>query len=233
MFIKHLRADMKQLVREPILLFFALLPILLIAVFKLIMVYGGPELMLRTGFNLIRYYIYLVTLSYLLIPVMAGTVMGFFMLEERDSGVMNLLRVTPMGFAGYLVNRFFLPVMLTAIYGIAVWVFMGNGYHGIGILALLLVYLSVETVMIGVFVAMISEDKVRGLTNAKAVSAVTLFGLADLMPIIWVRYLALATPQYQLFYLMDRGDPEAVIFGLAIHGVWLSLIMNKAMERLA
>lgn len=228
----HLRADMQQMKREPIMLLFALLSLLLIGVFKGIVSVGAPILYDYTGIDLMTYEMYMVAMVYMLQPLMLGTVMGFFMLDEKDARIFELLRVTPLGISGYLMNRLLLPVLLTVVYTLVGYVVLGMKVHGLLALISILVFLSFETVGIGLFIVLVSEDKVKGLTNAKVVSAMVVFGFVNLIPLPAVQTLGRFAPQYYITAIISSMDISSLLVGILVHILWLGLVIRLAFKRL-
>ena len=45
----------------------------------------------------------------------AGGISGFALLEDRDEGILTVMRVTPLGRTGYLTGRLLFPVLLAAV----------------------------------------------------------------------------------------------------------------------
>lgn len=232
MLFVYLKSDFKQLAREPIMLLFAMLSLLLIGVFWLLLNLGAPILYDYTGFNLRIYEPYVLAMCYLLQPLMLGTVMGFFILDEKDAKITELLRVTPLGFSGYLMNRLMLPVVLTMVYVVTGWIVLGQSLHSAAYLPLIMLFCSAQTVMVGLYVAIISEDKVNGLTNAKAVSASILFGFATLFPQPTVTLIAMFTPQYYVTEAVLGMDTYIGLLGLLVHGLWVAVVIHFAKKRL-
>ncbi len=227
-----LKSDLKQIRREPILVLFACLSLLLIIVFKLLVLTLFPVIKEYTGFELMSYYPYVVTMVYLLQPLMLGTVMGFFMLDEKDAHIFELLRVTPLGLSGYLKNRLLLPVVMTGMYNFLGWVVLGRSLHGVKQLLWIIGFTCLQTIAIGIFIAMVSDDKVKGLTNAKAVSVVTIFGLLDLFQQPIVAKIGLLTPQYYVSLAINNKGYDVMIIGLVVHIVWVLLILKWSIRRM-
>lgn len=229
---KHLQTDMKQIKEEPIMLLFVLLSLVLVLVFKGIVEIGGPSLKAYTGFDLLEYHIYIVSMVYMLQPLMLGTVMGFFMLDEKDAKIFELLRVTPLGISGYMVNRLLLPVILNLIYMVIGYLLLGHLVHEAIALLPISLFLTMETIGIGLFIAMVSEDKVKGLTYAKAVGVLIVFGFVDVIPIPAMKLIGRFVPQYYVTAMVQEWWHWDALIGLVIHGIWLWLIYRRAIRRL-
>lgn len=228
----YLKSDLKQIGREPIMVLFALLSLLLILVFKVLVLVVFPLIYRTTGFDLMIYYPYVVALVYLLQPVMLGTVMGFFMLDEKDAHIFELLRVTPMGLTGYLGNRLLLPVILTGFYTIIGWLVLGRSVHDFYHLLWIMLFTGIQTIGVGIFIAMVSEDKVKGLTNAKAVSVVTVFGFIDLFQSTLASRIGLLTPQYYVSLAIGGQVSGLMFVGLLVNIFWTMVVLKWSMRRL-
>lgn len=230
--ITHLKSDLKQMQQEPIMLLFALLSLLLIGVFKLIITYGTPIIFDLVHLNLLDYEVYILSMVYMLQPMMLGMVIGFFMLDEKDAKIFELLRVTPLGLSGYLINRLLIPNLLIIVYTFIGYLTLGQHIHSAILLIPIIIYLSIQTVGVGLFIAIVSEDKVKGLTYAKAVSGLMLFGFVNLMPIAFVKDLGRLVPQYYLTETLVNPSLVVLLTGLIIHCTWLLLICRSALKRL-
>jgi len=230
--LNYLRSDLKQLSREPIMVLFALLSLVLILVFKGILTYASPVLYNYTGFNLMAYSKYVLVMAYLLHPLMLGTVTGFFMLDEKDGGIFDLLRVTPLGFKGYLINRLLLPCLLTVIYTIFTWIVLGQSHHSLWVLCPILLMALLQTTMVGIYIPQISDDKVKGLTNAKAVSALTLFGFLDLFGNRVISLFGYLTPQYYTALAVNESNSLLLLLGIGVHLCWMLIILKASLNKL-
>ncbi len=111
-----LRTDIKQIVRDPIMVILMAAPLLMIALFKVMLVFLLPFLETKYSFNLSYLYPYILAFIMLMIPGILGIVTGFMMLDERDGNIAELMAVTPLGRTGYLVNRLSLSALISIIY---------------------------------------------------------------------------------------------------------------------
>ena len=97
-----LKADIKVISREPILLLFMVLPVIMFIVFRGIISFGEVYLYKLTNIVLWDYYGYILAGILLITPSMLGTVAGFLMIDERDIKINELISVTPIGYIGYI-----------------------------------------------------------------------------------------------------------------------------------
>ena len=107
--------DFLSIVREPIMIVFAILPLFIIILFRLGLSPLSDFLENKIEFVLIDFKIYFIVFTFVMTPYMTGVLAGFLMLDERDGNIFELLLTTPSGFSGYLISRLFIPITLTTI----------------------------------------------------------------------------------------------------------------------
>lgn len=222
-----LKADMKMIVREPILVLFMLLPVLIFTVFKAVTVFLVPLLDGLTGFDLTPYYGYVLAGALLMTPGMLGTVAGFLMIDERDASIFELMSITPAGYSGYIANRLLIPFVGGMFYTIA-------GYHALGIYPVglpTLLYIAIlagaDGMMIGLLLFRLADDKVKGLTYSKGLGAFTALAMADLLKMPWISGLAALTPFYWINRLINNPDGvRTVVLAAIVHAAWLGLAVK-------
>ncbi|MBI9011745.1 MAG: hypothetical protein JEZ08_05885 [Clostridiales bacterium] len=228
----HLKLDLKQMQQEPIMFLFALLSLLLIGVFKLIITYGTPIILDLVHLNLLNYEVYILSLVYMLQPMMLGMVIGFFMLDEKDAKIFELLRVTPLGLSGYLMNRLLIPILLNGLYTLIGYLTLGQHIHSAIYLIPIIIFSSIQMVGVGIFIAIVSEDKVKGLTYSKAISGLIIFGFVNLIPNVFLNGLGRFFPQYYITEILVSPSLLILLVGLTIHCIWLFFISRSALKRL-
>lgn len=228
----HLKADWKQIRQEPMMLLFAFLSIVLIVVFRLILNIVPPLLMEWLDFDLLVYKSYIISMVYMLHPMMVAMVIGFFMLDEKDAKIFELLRVTPLGFSGYMINRLIVPGILVVIYGIITYIVLGHEVHSFLVLIPIIIFMILEMIGIGMFIPMVSEDKVKGLTNTKAISGFLVFGFFDLLPIAWLQIVAKCVPFYYVTKVTTDFSFLWVLVGLIVHMIWLVIVYKFSVRKL-
>ena len=206
MLIRHFKSHFLQILRDPIIIIMFFVPLLLAAFVRLGLHILIPFLEARMSLDLSYY------LSYILVSVMVmsaislGIVMGFIIIDDKDGRILELMGVTPSGKLGYLASRFMFVVFFTFFYSISVY-FIIN----IQILSILrLILLTVELCMLGasaaLFLAVISNDKVKALTYAKALNIVAVFCYADLLKSSTLQFVAKAFPTYWMMkQVLNKG----------------------------
>jgi len=221
---KCLKSDIKQIIREPILLMFLLIPFLVFLVAKVLTVYLYPIIMNKYQIDLNMYNQYLMVMMLLMTPNLLGTVFGFIMIDERDSKITDLMVVTPMGTGGYLINRMITPFILTIVYTIIGYFIMGIHRVSINILILSGILLGLESIFFGTAIYKLSDDKVKALTYVKGLNIVILLAFVELTKINWLINISKVFPHYwigQLLMSDELANLQLLIPTISIHLIWL------------
>lgn len=221
---KCLKSDIKQIMREPILLMFLIVPFLVFLITKLLIAYLYPVIMNKYQIDLNTYNQYLLVMMLLMTPNLLGTVFGFIMIDERDSKITDLMVVTPMGTAGYLINRMITPFMLTIVYTVIGYFIMGIYQVNISILILSGILLGLESVFFGTAIYKLSDDKVKALTYVKGLNIVILLAFVELTKINWLINISKIFPHYwigQLLINNELANLQLIISTISVHLIWL------------
>ncbi len=226
--IASLKADLKMIVRDPILALFFILPLIISFTFKLLVIFLTPVIYDSFSLDLTPYYGYILAFSILVTPLMLGTVSGFLMIDERDSRIQELIKITPIGYRGYLTNRLMLPFFGSIVYALAAY-FILNIYD-IGLLQLLLIcFLSgLQGIIVGYILYRLAADKVQGLTYSKGFGIFNILALADIFEIRWVSMIAALTPFYWITRLIVNYSMNTVLMAITVHMLYLWGIKNMS-----
>lgn len=228
MSIKMTLADIKRVFREPILLLLIVVPVFTVIFVKLIIAFGASLLLKETGFDLSLYNGYVLSVGLLMSPTTLGAVVGFIMIDDRDESIVQLMSITPMGYSGYIVNRLLLPFILSIVY--SVFTYLVLGIYTLGFLKLLYIsiLIGIESIMIGLLLYSFSDNKVKGLTNSKAMSGLILPSLADLLKIRLVTVIAGFVPFYWISSLILKPDTALnLLLPLVVHCFWLFIAWSR------
>jgi hypothetical protein len=230
--ITHLRNDLKQIMRDPIMAALMLAPLFLIAVFKLIVVLLVPFILTRTGFDASPYMDYVFVFVIMMCGALLGIVTGFMMIDERDGHISELMSVTPLGREGYLFNRLLFAAVSAFLYSIL-------GYYVLGIVELPIIavlftaLLSANyAIIIGLLIFSFADDKVKGLTFAKAINSLSLFAFTDLFSLKWLTVLSWFFPPYWITQVV-RFPHSFLNYGLAllVNLGWLVFLIRHYWKR--
>ncbi|MFQ5639406.1 MAG: hypothetical protein ACE5IR_15585 [bacterium] len=207
--------DARGVLRDPMLRWMVLLPLLIAAVIR----WGVPvitgQLLERLEFDLTPYYSLVMSAMLLLMPALCGMIIGFLLLDQRDDQTLTALQVTPLTLNGYIVYRITVPLVLSII--ITMILFSIANLVQINSLPLLLASLLAAPLapIYALFLATFAENKVQGFALAKAAGAILWPPLfAYFIDSRW-RFAFGILPTYwpmKFFWMLPAGDSQAWIY---------------------
>lgn len=174
------RADLRSVVRDPMLAPLLAVPVLVVALLRL----GLPPL---AGWVQARFAVDLTAYAPLLaaglvvvtIPAMFGAVAGILVLDERDAGTLTALRVTPLGLGGYLGWRVGSAVVAAAV-GVVVGLPLSGLFAWAQVPAALglVVPASLVAPVVALALVALAGDKVAAVAVAKGMNLLLTLPLA-------------------------------------------------------
>ena len=106
--------DGKSIARDPMLRWFVLMPVGFALAARWLLPLAIERVSVLVDHDLAPYYRPLTSLYFLqFAPSLAGWVVGFLLLDQRDDGTLAALRVTPLTLNGFLLYRLALPMLST------------------------------------------------------------------------------------------------------------------------
>ena len=231
---KMISADIKRIVREPILMLLMFVPIFALVMLKLMIIFGVPLLKQYAGFDLEPWYGYVMSTALLIGPCMLGTVAAFMMIDDRDESMIELMAVTPNGYSGYIANRLIMPFFLSIVYSIGGYMFFNIYVVAFWKLIYLAILTGIESIILALFLFSLTDNKVKGLTYAKAMDGFLLTALADLLNIKAVSAVSALIPFYWITSLVVKPDTAMnLVLPLLIHMAWLALALSRVKKEQA
>lgn len=224
----HLKGDIRQIVREPILILFMLLPLFLFLLFKVLLIYGVTLASDFLGINLFNYLTYIIAIIIIIVPSILGAALGFLMIDERDSKIYQLMSVLPIGRTGYMRHRLIIVMGLTIAYTFIGCTVLGTQCLSIMNISVLAIYAGIEGCITALVLFHFAQDKVKGLTLAKGMTLLNIFIFVDLINIKVLYILAWAIPQYWVIRIIQY--PSQIIYfviGSLVHLLWFVVIFHK------
>lgn len=223
----HLKNDLKQIMRDPIMAIMMLAPMLLIILFKLLVLFLIPFIVTRTGFDVTPYMYYVLVFTVIMCGAMLGIVTGFMMIDERDGKIAELMSVTPLGRAGYLFNRLLFSSILSIIYAVLSYYVLNVVELPLATVLFLSLLSSLYSTIIGLLIFSCADDKVKGLTFAKAINSLSLFAFTDLLSLRWLTVLSWFFPPYWIT-LVIKSPQSVFVYGwaLLVHITWLAVLIR-------
>lgn len=232
--------DAKSVARDPLLRWLVFYPVFLALVLR----WGVPalseRLAARYGFDLTAYYVLLTSLLLELTPIVAGMIIGFLLLDQKDDGTLTALRVTPLTMGGYLAYRLALPVLVSVVMTIVVIGTVGLVRIGIGPLLLMAVGSAPLAPILALLLGAFARNKVEGFALAKV--AGVLFWppiLAYFVSVPWQWAFGIV-PTYwpvKAFWAQQEGSDTYLLFlliGVAAQVLTIAPLLHRfrrVMER--
>lgn len=239
-FLILLKADAKQMYRDPMLGLMLLAPLLLTAFVSVFLPYLSKLLNSRFSVDITEYYDVIASFAVLLIPLICGLFVGLMVLDERDESIMNYLAITPLAKSGYLLYRFTLPVLLSVGYCLYLLQTVNLVSLSGPRLIFILPMLGLEATLLTLFLAAFASNKIEGLALSKAGGLLILAPVASfLLPFPW-QLLAGVFPSYWVAGLIwlpaETASLQVLGFGTAgwlVHGflfLWLFRRFNQKLD---
>ncbi|MBE7555181.1 MAG: hypothetical protein HS126_29375 [Anaerolineales bacterium] len=225
--------DAKNISRDPLLRWLVFYPLLLAGLIR----WGAPlltiRLMVQFQFDLTPYYPLLMSFVLLMTPMLAGMVIGFLLLDQRDDQTLTALQVTPLTLNGYMVYRLSLPILLSLV--VTLLIFPLAGLVEISLASLLLAALSAAPLapFYALTLAAFAANKVQGFALTKALGVLLIPPLmAYFVPPPWQWVFGLV-PLYwpvKIFWLLYADTPGYVFYvviGLLYQLLLLFLLLRR------
>jgi fluoroquinolone transport system permease protein len=204
-----IRADLRNILRDPMLAAATILPLLLAAVLR----WGFARLAAEVGaaFPLHEYADFATAWILVQAPLLIGLAVGLVLLDERDENVLAAIAVTPVGRRGWLLYRTALPTLASVL--ACVLVLLLAGLTAIPAARFLPVVLlaGLEAPLITLFLAAFAANKVQALALAKVAGVTVIVPFAALLdsPLRW---LGAVVPHYWIAELVLAREAGAAAF---------------------
>ncbi|HKK43761.1 MAG TPA: hypothetical protein VJ963_15195 [Bacteroidales bacterium] len=212
-----LKADLKFIARDPMLIVAAVAPVFLIILLRLVFPPLAEFVILKTGVDINLYYPVVAITFISLIPMLIGMVYAFILIDENDMHILQVISVTPAGRINFILMRMVMPVLLSLFF-IWIAVLFTDPVASEGWLRTLVItiLLSTQSTFVFLFTGSMAGDKIEGLAFSKLYGiflvAVPL-GLVLHHP--W-NYLAFFSPSYWIAWSWVVPSP--------VYGIWYAVI---------
>jgi len=223
---KLLINDIRNIIRDRLLLYTAfLIPLIIIIFTRLVIPWLSENII-----PLQQYYPLLFMLIVITIPMMFGFVTGFLIMDERDENLLTVLRVMPISRNTYLIYRMAFISILSLIYILLFPVLTGLididliEYFPIGVLLALL------TPVLGLVANILANNKVQAFAVFKTLGGVFFIPLFAFFINNDLKYILGIIPNFWTFMALDKilttGNQDYVFLGIGfcLHLVLLGLL---------
>ncbi len=217
----HIKNDLKQIFKNPIVAALFILPLFLAVFARLVITVLLPYLSQYVVLNAAPYYSFILAALITEAPVSLGIVTGFIMLDDRDGNIFDLMRVTPLGTSGYIVNRLAFPFISSFLFTFIVYFIVNIYCISVVPLILLALIMGLISIIISMIMFFIATDKVKGLTYAKALNLFSLFTLADLLELKWFSAISHVVPSYWVTKIVQNPtNPLTITLSFVVCCIW-------------
>ena len=211
---KLLVNDLRNILRDRLLLYTAfLIPLIIIIFTRLVIPWLSENIV-----PLQQYYPLLFLLFVTTIPMMFGFVTGFLIMDERDENLLTVLRVMPISRSAYLIYRMAFMSVLSFIY---ILLFPAlTGLIDISLLDYLpiAVLLALFTPVMGLIANIVANNKVQAFAVFKMLGGVFFLPLFAFFINNDFKYIFGVIPNFWTFMALDKllntGNQDVVFLGI-------------------
>jgi len=218
--------DMRNIVRDRLLLYSAfLIPLIIILFTRLVIPWISENIA-----PVEQYYPLLFMLIVITIPLMFGFVIGFLIMDERDENLLIVLRVMPISRNTYLLYRMLFLTLLSVIY---IMLFpLLTGLIEIGLLEYLPIalLLALLTPILGLIANVVATNKVQAFAVFKMLGGVFYIPLFAFFINNDLKYLLGIIPNFWTFMALDAvlktGYQDYIFLGIGfcMHFIFLVVL---------
>ena len=230
-----LRKDSKNIFRDPLFAMVFIAPFLIIAV-----VFAGfplvSKLLLKyLNFDSVPFYPPVITFMASVPGLMCGAVAGLMLLDDRDEKILLQISVTPFGLIRYFIYRTGFLSFLCFVFSMVFLMLNPLTPLDLPRAAALSLSISIEAIILALFLAVFASNKVQGLTLTKA-GGIFLIGpfTAFFIPAPYNFLTAFIPTFWNGMVVYTDGLPAALYAaaGILFHLAILYLFIRKARKTL-
>ena len=212
-------ADRRLVWRDPLLKWVLLLPLGLALLLRILIPRIHESLLTVTGVDIAPYYPLIVGGYLMTAPGIVGMVVGFLLLDERDTRTLAALRVTPVSMRRYLAYRISVPLLVAAATTLLGYRLIEITPLPFGQLLGITVVAGLSAPLIALVMATAAPNKVAGLAVVKVLNSVSLFPIAAYFLPTPLQYMAGVIPTYwpmRAFWSAVQHEPYTLHLGIGI-----------------
>ncbi len=234
--VNILRKDSKNIFRDPLFALVFIAPFLIIAVVFLGFPLISKLLLEYLGFDSSPYYPPVIAFMSSVPGLLCGAVAGLMLLDDRDEKILMQISITPFGLVRYFIYRTGFLSVLCFIFSMVFLLLNPLTPLNWPKAAAVSVSISIEAIILALFLAVFASNKVQGLTLAKA-GGVLLMGpfTAFFIPAPFNFFTAFI-PTFWNGMVVFADGIQAMLYaagGLIVHLIILFLFTRKARKTLS
>lgn len=226
--------DAKNIRRDELLRWIIFAPLAMALLIRLLF----PIILVRAGeilqFDLMPYYEPVTSfIVILLTPYLAGLVIGFLLLDQRDDGTLTALQVTPLSLNGYLLYRLTMPMLLSIVMTLVAAPLSGVIHIGFGRLVLTAVSAAPFAPIFALLLASLAQNKVQGFAITKVAGIILMPPLlAYFISAPWTIVLGIFPTYWPAMALWSAqaGNPAFWFYwgaGLVVQAIFLVVLTRR------
>jgi len=166
-------------------------------------------------FNLADYYPVLIGYMLYVGALLAGMIIGFIVLDERDDNTLKALMVTPMSLRQYMWYRLLVPAVIGFVFVLAMFLLINLEVPALWQMILLAIVNGMTASWIMLIFAIFAQNKVQGFAVQKVLGTVGLILFGSWFFAAPLEYLTGIFPTYwflKSYWLMLESDPGWMTF---------------------
>lgn len=224
---------LRQTKRDPMLLIFAAIPILLGCLFRFaippienLLVDYFKQAVVSPYYGLLD--IFLLTFT----PSMLEYVVAMIMLEESDDNLVRYLAVTPLGKGGYLISRLGITCLISLPISIIITVIFGSSNLNILFILTLAVPASMQGIGAAMLIVTLSANKVEGIAIGKMASLLTLGAIVPYFAANKIQYLFSLFPTFWMAKAVITDNYQFIIVAILLAILWMCVLIKRFKRKL-
>ena len=227
------KTDIKNIFRDPSLIVIFIVPVLLIVLLRIV-----PPLIESYFPEAIEYRPLILGTFSLLISALAGFLLAFVMLDEKDQQLFSVFKVMPFSFGKLIALR--VLTMLVSGFCFCLILIAGSGLMDLGVLQMITLALlcSLSGPANTLLIVSIANNKIEGSTYFKGLNMFIMAPLAAMFIAGPIKYLVGVLPFFWVFISFTEYQNPVSFYlhagiGLVINALylflsyWLFLTRNK------
>lgn len=192
MYADFLTSEFKKWLRDPMMRFMLVYPLLFGVVGRFILPWAAET----SDFSLEAYADVAVGALTLMMPVVFGALTGFSILDDRDDNVLTSVRVTPLGIHRFLSFRLVIVFILSVIGCVFVMWFSDIGDLPLTMMLWIGVLASLAAPMFGLLINALAKNKIEGFAVMKGLGTLLILPIAALFFFDYKELLFSFTPGF-------------------------------------
>lgn len=219
MSFKMIKSEIKLIIREPMSLLLYIAPVLLVVLLTTFSRLFLNGVITIDYFNMENYLVYVFSFACVMVSGLMGIITGLSMIDDQDSNIYTLVKVTPYGLKHYFLSRLLIPgiyLLLLIILASTFILFKVSVFKILFIIPFILM----DMLILGGMIFIFSPDKVMALTYAKGLNILLLFSLVPLINHPVLNYLGYIVPFTWVTHLLMEVSWFNIIGLVLTHGVY-------------